>query len=50
MAAHLTLYLEQALMTRFGLAEVSHELLGRIQRTPKARLAGFVERYGRCRV
>ena len=49
MAAHLTLYLERSLMTRFGLAEVSHDLLGRIQRTPKAKLAGCVERYGqRC--
>lgn len=45
MAAHLTLYLERALVERYGLAEVSHALLGRIQRTPKGRLAGCVERY-----
>jgi DNA polymerase III subunit epsilon len=35
MAAHLTLYLERELMERFGLPAVSHELLGRIQRTAK---------------
>jgi DNA polymerase-3 subunit epsilon len=46
MTAHLTLYLERALMDRFGLAEVSHGLLGRIQRTTKGKIAGCVERYG----
>jgi DNA polymerase-3 subunit epsilon len=47
MAAHLTLYLERTLMDRFGLVEVTHDLLGRIQRTAKARIDGCVERYGR---
>lgn len=47
MAAHLTLYLEQALMERFGLSDVTHELLGQIQRSAKTRLEKCVERYGR---
>lgn len=38
MAAHLTLYLERELMRRFCLAAVTHELLGRIQKTPKSQL------------
>jgi DNA polymerase-3 subunit epsilon len=42
MAAHLRLYLERELMKRFGLQAVTHE----IQRTPKVRLEGCVERYG----
>jgi DNA polymerase III subunit epsilon len=46
MAAHLTLYLERELMARFGLPAVSHDLLGRIQRTPKGRLGDCVDRYG----
>ncbi len=49
MAAHLTLYLERALMARFGLAEVSHGLLGRIQRTAKSRVIGCIQRFGRSR-
>lgn len=48
MAAHLTLYLEQELMRRFGLGTVSHALLGRIQKTPASRLeacvTGFAKR------
>jgi len=49
MAAHLTLYLEGELQQRFGLATVTHELLERIQKTPKAGLQRCVERYGlRC--
>jgi DNA polymerase-3 subunit epsilon len=47
MAAHLTLYLERELMERFGLSDVTHDLLGRIQLTAKTRLAKCVERYGR---
>jgi DNA polymerase-3 subunit epsilon len=47
MTAHLTLYLERALMERFGLSDVTHELLGQIQRTAKTRLEKCVERYGR---
>ena len=46
MAAHLTLYLERALMERFGLSDVTHELLGQIQRSAKARLEKCLERYG----
>ena len=41
MAANLTLYLERALMERFGLTEVKHDLLGRIQRTAKAQLSAW---------
>jgi DNA polymerase III subunit epsilon len=40
MAAHPTIYLDRALMDRFGLAKVTHDLLGRIQRTAKARIKG----------
>ena len=47
MAAHLTLYLEQALMERFGLSEVEHDVLGRFQRTAKSRLEVCAERCGR---
>ncbi|QVL48249.1 MAG: 3'-5' exonuclease [Thiocapsa sp.] len=46
MAAHLTLYLERALMERFGLTEVKHDLLGRIQRTAKTQLESCIARYG----
>jgi DNA polymerase-3 subunit epsilon len=46
MTAHLTLYLERALIDRFGLCEVSPGLLARIQRTPKGKVAGYVERFG----
>ncbi|MBK1732888.1 exonuclease domain-containing protein [Thiococcus pfennigii] len=45
MAAHLTLYLEQRLIERFGLAAVTHPLLGELQRTPKGRLATCLGRY-----
>jgi DNA polymerase-3 subunit epsilon len=34
--AHLTLYLGRALMGRFGLSDVTHDPLGRIQRTAKS--------------
>lgn len=46
MATHLTLYMERELMRRFGLGSVTHELLGRIQKTPKGALQRCVERYG----
>lgn len=46
MAAHLTLHLQRELIQRFGLASVSHALLGRIQRTPKSRLEDSVKGYG----
>lgn len=46
MAAHLTMYLERALMERFGLTEVKHDLLGRIQRTAKTQLESCIARYG----
>jgi DNA polymerase III subunit epsilon len=50
MAAHLTLYLERELMQRFGLEAVTHELLGRIQRTAKSQLERCVARHGQvCR-
>ena len=45
MAAHLTLYLEDALRRRFRLDEVSHALLARIQKTPKHQLHRCIERY-----
>jgi DNA polymerase-3 subunit epsilon len=48
MAAHLTLYLERALMERFGLTDVTHDLLGRIQRTAKTQLESCIARYGRA--
>ncbi len=38
MAAHLTLYLERALMELSGLADVTHELPGQLQRTAKTGL------------
>ncbi len=47
MAAHLTLYLEQELMRRFGLGTVSHALLGRIQKTPASRLEACVTGFGK---
>ncbi len=46
MAAHLTVYLERALMERFGLDGVTHELLGRIQRTAKSQLESCIARHG----
>ena len=46
MAVHLTLYLERELMQRFGVPAVTHQLLGRIQKTPKSALRQCVERYG----
>ncbi|MBK1720703.1 exonuclease domain-containing protein [Thiocystis violacea] len=46
MAAHLMLYLERELIQRFRLNAVSHDLLGRIQKTPKSQLHGCVTRYG----
>lgn len=46
MAAYLTLYPERALMERFGLTEVKHDLLGRIQRTAKTQLESCIARYG----
>ncbi|WP_296702148.1 hypothetical protein [Thiocapsa sp. UBA6158] len=46
MAANLTLYLERALMERFGLSGVTHDLLGRIQRTAKTQLESCIARYG----
>ncbi len=47
MTAHLFLHLEQTLRERFALADVTHELLERIQRTARGRLGWCVERYGR---
>ncbi len=45
MAARLTLHIEARLMQRFGLTEVPHALLARIQKTPKSRLCACVERF-----
>lgn len=47
MTAHLFVHLEQTLRERFALAEVTHALLERIQRTARGRLEWCVERYGR---
>ncbi len=46
MAAHLTLYVEQALIARFQLDAVTHALLGRIQRVPKNQLQSCIARHG----
>jgi DNA polymerase-3 subunit epsilon len=46
MAAHLTLYLERELMQRFRLEAVTHDLLARIQRTPRSQLQGCIKRHG----
>jgi DNA polymerase-3 subunit epsilon len=45
MAAHLVVYLEKLLMDRFGLDEVPHELLTRIQKAPKQQVDRCVQRY-----
>jgi DNA polymerase-3 subunit epsilon len=47
MTAHLFVHLERTLRERFALAEVTHALLERIQRTARGRLEWCVERYGR---
>lgn len=44
--AHLPPHLERELRRRFGLAAVTHELLGRIQTAPRRGLERCVERYG----
>jgi DNA polymerase-3 subunit epsilon len=49
MAAHLTVYLEAQLRSRFRLDEVTHSLLTRIQKTPRWQLQNCVERYCRGR-
>lgn len=46
MATHLTLYLQRELIQRFRLERVPHDLLCRIQKTPKTQLEGCVSRYG----
>jgi DNA polymerase-3 subunit epsilon len=48
MTAHLTLYLEQELMRRFGLAAVSCQLLAKIQKTPASRLEHCVARFAKA--
>jgi DNA polymerase-3 subunit epsilon len=50
MAAGLTLFLEQEIRGRFGLAQVPHALLVALQRAPRTRLGACVERFvARCR-
>ena len=45
MAASLTLYLEQEIQRRFGMAVVSHALLMALQKAPRTRLQTCVERF-----
>lgn len=48
MTAHLTLYLEHALIAQFELDAVTHELLGRIQRAPKSQLQACIARHAKA--
>lgn len=45
MAASLLQHLEKLLCSRFSVKQVTHELLRKIQGTPKAKLETFLERY-----